>query len=283
MVFSRLMAAIPVGGTSAAAPSLGRGRVGPATLAWVGASLARRGPMAIASMVVSALTVLVLAALALSYATRGEGAPVRSVPSLAASGIAWGGAFLHAVVASMSVFRRDRADGILGLFIARTNSTRDYVIARIGGLALLLGAAVVGGTLVVSAVGVLGASRGADAWSTIQATISACAFGVAYALVIAPVALAALGGRSRGGGYLVLLLVLVVPEWVAGRLNAFLPEEITELCAIPSALSALRASLFPGTVDVLRALRAVVALGAVSALASVFVYRDVVRIESEVP
>jgi hypothetical protein len=59
------------------------------------------------------------------------------------------------------------------------------------------------------------------------------------------------------------------------------PSEVLEVCAIPSALAALRASIAPGTVDAMRFLRAVVALGAFAGVALMWVRRDVIRLERE--
>ena len=57
-------------------------------------------------------------------------------------------------------------------------------------------------------------------------------------------------------------------------MGSALPDSIADVLSIPSALTALRTSLAPGTVDLFRAARAVVALGLVVALATFFVRRD---------
>ncbi|MBX3220198.1 MAG: hypothetical protein KF795_06735 [Labilithrix sp.] len=269
------------GGTSGAplrpAPpsSSARGRVGLVALIALGASLARRGALAVLSMAISALTAVALAVVALAFARRGGDAPIDSVPILASSAIAWGGGFLHAVSASATAIRRDRADGIRHLFVTRTTSLRGYLVARVGGLALVLAAAVGGGTLLVSAVAVLAATQTHAVLRTVHATLSAVAYALAFAAVIAPVAFAALGARTRFSGYLVLLLILVGPELAANMLSSSLPSEVTELFAIPSALAALRSSLAPGSVDPLRLLRALVALAIFAGTALVFLRRDV--------
>ena len=112
--------------------------------------------------------------------------------------------------------------------------------------------------------------------------MSAVVYALAFALVIAPVAFAALGARTRFSGYLVLLFLLVAPELVASALSGALPSEVTELVAIPSALAALRSSLAPGSVDLLRAIRALVALLVFAGLALALVRRDVVIVSTEV-
>ncbi|MBX3212636.1 MAG: hypothetical protein KF850_11430 [Labilithrix sp.] len=275
-------------GTSGAPPRPGtsrpnaRARVGLAALLGLGAALARRGALAVLSIAVSGLTAVVLAVVAVAFARRGGDAPVDSLPLLTSSAIAWGGGFLLAVSAAAGALRRDRVDGIRDLFVTRTTSLRGYVVARVGGLAAVLAATVGGGTLLVSGVAILAATRTATVLRTTHATMSAVVYALAFALVIAPVAFAALGARTRFSGYLVLLFLLVAPELVASALSGALPSEVTELVAIPSALAALRSSLAPGSVDLLRAIRALVALLVFAGLALALVRRDVVIVSTEV-
>ncbi len=258
-----------------------RARAGVASLLSLGASLARRGPLAVISMTISALTVLALCVLAFAFARRGGDAPVESVPVLASSAVAWGGAFLQAVAISAGALRRDRVEGIRHLFVTRTASPNGYVLARVGGLAAVLATVVGGGTLIVFAAALVGAARAHAVGRTIHSTLGAVVYALAFAAVIAPVAFAALGARTRLSGYFFLLLVLVLPEILANALTGPLPSEVTELCAIPSALAALRSALAPGNVDVLRFLRALVAVAIFAGVAIYFVRRDVLVAESE--
>lgn len=264
-----------------APPSTGRARVGLAALLALGAALARRGALAVLSIAVSGLTAVVLAVVAVAFARRGGDAPVDSVPILTSSAIAWGGGFLLAVGASAGALRRDRTDGIRHLFVTRTTSLRGYVAARVGGLAAVLAATVGGGTLLVSGVAILAATQTQAVLRTAHATLSAVVYALAFALVVAPVAFAALGARTRASGYLVLLFVLVAPELVANALSGSLPSEVTELVAIPSALAALRSSLAPGSVDPLRSLRALAALAIFAVLALALVRRDAADVATE--
>jgi hypothetical protein len=114
---------------------------------------------------------------------------------------------------------------------------------------------------------------------TLQATGAAVVFSIAFSLVLAPLAFAALGARSRAGGYFFMLLVVVVPEMLAGMLGNVLPESITEVVAIPSALAALRSALAPGSADAWRALRALVSLALWVLFASSLVRRTVVGLD----
>jgi hypothetical protein len=278
-LFEETMAASSTNPADESAPPLERRRGRTATLVALGASLAGRGPLSVAAIAISVFTALGACLLAVWFAFRDGDAPVRSVPVLASGAIAWGGAFLHAVVASMNGLRRDRTEGVTLLFLLRTTSLRDYTIARLFGLAGVLALEVAGGTLVVSLVSVLAAARVTAVAFVLPSAAGSIVFGLAFALVIAPVAFATLGARGRGTGYLALLFVLVVPELVAPQLRSVLSEDVAELCAIPSALDALRSSIASG--DLLRALRALLALGLISSVASLIAHRDVVRLERE--
>ncbi len=175
----------------------GRGLIAPIAL---GATLARRGPMPAVSIAISAVTTMAFVALAVSFARRGAEAPVHAVPLIASSALAWGGGFLHAFSASLNALRRDRVEGIALLFrsrsaLAQGRGARAYVFARVAGLAALLALVLGGGTL-LTGLGAILASPGAGALGrTVQSTIAALVFVVAFAAVIAPIAMAVLGAR----------------------------------------------------------------------------------------
>jgi hypothetical protein len=237
--------------------------------------------MAAVSLAVSGLTTLAACIVGLALARKGGDAPVHDVPLLASSALAWGGGFLHAFSASASALRRDRNEGIRHLFVARTTSIRGYLVARIGGLAAVLAAVIGGGTLLSGVVALVASARGQAIGRMLQTTAASVVFGIAFAVVVAPIAFAALGARTRVSGYLSLLAILVLPEIVASMLTGPIPSEVTELCALPSALGALRAALTPGTVDVFRFVRAFVALALFALVAVVFVRRELVLLELE--
>lgn len=244
----------------------------------LGVSLARRGIMPAIAMTISALTALLLAVLAFVLASRSASPPLHDVPILASSAMAWGGGFFHAFSVAVHALRKDRAEGIRDLLALRTSSVRGYLVARVGGLAAVLAAWIGGGTLFAGLFS-LAAGRTSSLLPTLQATGASLAFAVAFSAVIAPVAIAAVGARSRIGGYLLLLFVVGFPELVAGALSGVLPDAITDVLAIPSALGALRSSLAPGGLDPLRALRATVALGLFAAVAVFVVDREIARLE----
>ncbi len=247
----------------------------------LGLHLARRGTLAAAAMAISAATVLFVVVVAIILGRRGPESPVYDVPLLASSALAWGGGVLHAFAISAHALRNDRKDGVRDLLLTRTTSLRGYLVARVGGLAAMLALVVGGGTLLCGIVAALAAARLGAVPKTMQATFAGVVFAIAFAAVLSPIAFAALGARSRVGGYLFLAGVLVVPEMIASSLSSVLPESVTEVLAIPSALAALRGALAPGGVDPLRAVRALVALAAFAGFAFFLVRRDAVVVAQQ--
>jgi hypothetical protein len=237
--------------------------------------------MAVISIVISAATILVAGIIAISFASRGEGAPAHDVPLVASSALAWGGGFLLAFSSAASALRRDRVEGVRHLFVTRTTSLRGYLLARVGGLAALLAFVVAGGTALTGMLAILASMKVGALPLTAQASAAAVAYGFAFSFVVAPVAFATLGARTRIGGYFYLLLILVLPEILTSALDKSLPSELLEVCAIPSALAALRASLAPGTTDLFRFLRASVALFVFISAAMLWIRREIVRMERE--
>ncbi len=245
----------------------------------LGMSLARRGILPVASMVICVLTAIGLAGVAAVLAARGPQAPAHDVPLVGSGALAWGGGFLLAFAAAAHALRRDRTEGIRELFVARTTSLRGYLLGRVGGLALLIAIVVAGGTLFSGLVAMVTASTSGSVPRILQATGAGIAFALAFSVVVAPVAFAALGARSRIGGYLFLIGVVMIPELIVMGMGSLLPESITDVLSIPSALSALRSSLAPGTVDLLRTARAIVALALVVTFAMFLVRRDAILVD----
>jgi hypothetical protein len=237
--------------------------------------------MSMISLAVSGVTALAFVVLGVVLARRGSEAPVHDVPILASSALAWGGGFLHAFSASASALRRDDTSGVRHLFVGRTASLRGYLAARVGGLALVLGAVAGGGTLLAGAAAVVAARSGDVVGQTVQATAASVVFALAFACVLAPIALAALGARKRLSGYFVLLLLLVVPALLVEATDGFVPSEAAELCSVPTALGALRGALAPGSVDGFRFVRAFVALFVFASVGFFFVRREVILLGLE--
>jgi len=264
-------------------PRPARAPVALLSLLVLGMSLARRGILPVASIAICISTTFALSLVTGVLSSRGPQSPAHDVPLLASSALAWGGGFLLAFAAAAHALRRDRAEGIRALFVARTTSLRGYLLARVGGLAVLIALCVAGGTLVCGLVGAAGAARMGTVPRMLQATGAGVVFSLAFSAVVAPIAFAALGARSRIGGYLFLIAVVTLPEVVVGLMGSALPETVADVLSIPSALAALRTALAPGTVDLWRAMRAIVALTFVVAFAMALVRRDAILVDNPEP
>jgi hypothetical protein len=254
--------------------------VGALPLLVLGMTLARRGVLPAVSIAICVSTTIALSLIAGVLTARGPQSPAHEVPILASSALAWGGGFLLAFAVAAHALRRDRTEGMRELFVARTTSLRGYLFARVGGLALLVALCVAGGTLVCGLVGTAGAARASGVPAMLQATLAAVVFSLAFSVVVAPVAFAALGARSRIGGYVFLIAVITIPELIVGMMGSSLPPSVADVLSIPSALAALRTSLSPGNVDLWRTVRALIALSLVVAFAMFLVRRDAILVDS---
>jgi hypothetical protein len=154
------------------------------------------------------------------------------------------------------------------------------LVGRLAGLVVVVAAVVAGGTLLAGVAATALAGR-ASVVRVAVSSVAAILYAVAFAATVAPVALAALGARSRVGGYFALLFVLVVPELFKSWTTNVLPYGWQELTSIPAALAAFRSALTPDSVDVATALRAIVVLAAVSAIALAVVRTQIARVDSE--
>jgi hypothetical protein len=242
----------------------------------LGFFLARRGVTAAIGLVLTLGCVAGFSGLALVFARRGRLLHMPSVPLLASSVLAFGVGILVAVAASSRVFRRDEDQGIRALLCARGVTTTGYVIARVAGIAAVLACLVGGGSALVGLVATLSAHGRQSALHTAQTSVAAVAFGVAFAVTFAPVALATLGARSRATGYLTLLAILIVPDLLEPTLRHVVAPAWIEVCSIPGALLALRASLgSSGGCSLF--LRAIVALLVIIVVALVVVRAELLR------
>jgi hypothetical protein len=215
-----------------------RGR--PRTFA-LGVWLASRGGLVRASLVLAALCAL--GSVAAATATRGT-ALVREIPAIASIVLAWGAGTTLAFGGALRAMRRDRDAGVLALARARGASATDYAAGRVAA----------------------GAAHGVA-----RASMAAVVYTLAFAATLGPLAMAALGGRTRAGGYLTLMLVLVAPEVLAPFTRMLLPDGWYELTSLPAALEALRRGVqSPGALGEHTA-RAIVVLAAVIATSLVVV------------
>jgi hypothetical protein len=237
-----------------------RSRVRSAALVDLGAWLASRGGLARTGLAVTGLVGLgaTIAAL-LSSSTR-----VAFLPDLASAAIAWGGGVMLAFGASLRALPLDREQGVLSLVRARGATPGEYVGSRVLGLVVVLAIAV-GGCTAVACLAAIAAAHGAAA--VVRSSAGAVAYALVFAATIGPVAMAALGARTRAGGYLSLLAVLVVPELLAGFTGRLLPHGWHELTSIPEALAAVRSAVAHPVLQGAHGARALAGLLAVIALA----------------
>jgi hypothetical protein len=248
----------------------------------LGLRLAWTGILARSALGLAALTTLAAIAVAfILVRQRGYAAPLHDVPSLASGALAWGAGVLLAFAASVQALRRDRQEGILSLARARGQSDSRYIAGRVGGLAMAVALPVIGGTLVTSVV-CLALSTADATVAVVRGSFAALAFAIAFSIVLPAVAMAALGARSRGGGYLALVAVLVVPELLRGLTAQLLPYDWHALTSIPGALSEVRTALMPsGPPDLTMIGRAVVVLGLVTLVALFAVRSSAARVAAE--
>jgi len=133
---------------------------------------------------------------------------------------------------------------------------------------IVLAVAVGGATLVA---GVAATSVAHPAFAAMRNGAAGMVYALAFAATLGPVAMAALGARTRSGGYLTLLGVLVLPELVSRWTAALLPHGWHELTSIPAALAAVRAGVAAPATMGLPMARALAGLGAVVAVSLVVV------------
>jgi hypothetical protein len=190
------------------------------------------------------------------------------LPGLACQVVAWAGGMALAFGAALRAVRLDREEGVLALVRARGATLGGYVRGRVGGLMVVLALAVGGATL-VACLGSIAAAHGGALVARTSA--GAMAYALAFAVTVAPVALAALGARTRAGGYLTLVAVLALPELLAPWTSRLLPHGWHELTSIPSALDAVRSGVSHPVLAGAHGARAVAGLAAVVALAMLVV------------
>ena len=208
----------------------------------------------------AALVALAAIAVAAHLGRAGDNASLPSVVLVATSALAYGSGILVAFGGATQALRRDRDEGIRALLHARGVTTGEYLVARALGLTLVIGAGTVGGTLATGVAATVAAGRLAAAGATLRASGVALASATITSLLLALVALAALGARSRAGGYVVLVGLFVVPELLSPWTSHIVPAAWARLVSLPGALAAFREGLSPATFEPGLSLRATAAL-----------------------
>ncbi|MBV9948593.1 MAG: hypothetical protein JOZ69_17225 [Myxococcales bacterium] len=266
----------------AARPTRSPGRATPALLA-LGVTLARRGPVASLSLALAAFGAACAVVAGAVLARHGAPGAAARVPTVTTEAVAWIAGLTLAFAAAVRAFHHGEERAVAALVRGGGASLLEYVEARVGGLVLLLAAQVGGVALVAGAAGIAGAAPagGQGAWVAARATLGAMAYAAAFAATVGPVTMAALAARTRVGGYLVLLSVLVVPELLSPWTSALLPRGWHELTSIPAALDAFRAGWVHPLAAGAAAGRGLAGLGAIVALSLVVVVARVARAEGE--
>jgi len=207
------------------------------------------------------------AGLLLGVAAGREGDEPLRVAPLAAQLLAWGAGVLLCFAASIRAFDRDRDEGWTALVARHGARETPYLVARIAGLAVATAAIVVPGTIVTGLAAALAARDAQIARDALVGTAAGAAYAIGFSIVVAPIALAALGARNRASGYLWLLTILVLPALLAQYTGPLFPDGWGELVSVPGVLDALRESM-QGSFDFARLVRALVVLAMVTVLAS---------------
>lgn len=215
-------------------------------------------------VVLAALVLAILGAIAAGVLTvQAGGGGALHAPALAAIVASWSVGIMVAFGGALRAVPRDAQDGVIALVCARGVRTRAYAYGRMFGLAWVVGTAIV---LVTLVAGICAASVSTAVLPVLKATCAALAYGVAFAATMGPLAMAALGQRSRAAGYLSFLAVLVLPEVAASLTAATLPAGWHELTSIPAALDAVRTGIESPRANGLHATRAIAILVAIVAI-----------------
>src|SRR5262249_28608304 len=123
------------------------------------------------------------------------------VPAATSEALAWGAGGLVAYGAALRAAPRGGGDGIVLLAPFRGVLLSRYLRARVAGLGVVLAIAVSGATLLV---GLAATATSHHPGLTARLVAGSVVFGLAFALTMAPLAMAAMWGRSRAAGYLIL-------------------------------------------------------------------------------
>ncbi len=199
----------------------------------LGASLAPRGTMVKIALALMAVTTLGSCATAAVLSGRGEADALVELGAATSTALAWGAGVLVAVPAASRALREDRKNGIRALLLARGASVGTYARGRVVGLALVLMGVVGGGALLGGGAAFLLASRAGVAARAFEGLLASLVYAAAFAIVVAPLALATLGAASRAGGYLRFLAVIVGPELIAGWTAPLVPPGWREILSVP--------------------------------------------------
>jgi hypothetical protein len=249
----------------------------PARTIALGVWLATQGPLAMSGFALAAIGAAIGAA-APALLQREGGRDITPVPMLASELVAWSAGMMISLGAGFRAFHGDREQGILALVRVRSAGLGAYIRGRVGGLILVLEATVGGAALVA---GVAALAAGGVTAPLVRASAAALAYAIAFAAAIGPIAMASLAARTRAGGYVALMSVLVLPELVSPWTLTLLPGDWRELTSVPAALGAISQCIASPLGSAPRAARALAGLAAVFAVSVVVIAMRVGRAAAE--
>jgi hypothetical protein len=227
-------------------PDLAQGfRLASSWLAWVGVVI---------------VAVSTAACLAVTFKVRHDGLALAGALRLSTEFLWWGALVLMAFALSARVLHRLRGDGLATFVRLRTGRDTAWHAYLFGMFARLCAAALPP----IVALGIAALALAPSDHGRILSMLVACLVStVFFTATLCSVAMAALGGRSRAGGYLWLFAILTVPELVGSSLS--LSKDMRGMTSIPALLSTLLDSLSRGNVS--RLMSAVFILASVIAFA----------------
>ncbi len=215
-----------------------------------------------------------LACLVVTFKVRHDGIALTGAVRLSTSLIWWGALVLIAFALSVRVLHRLRDDGLATFMQLRTGRNTAWQAYLFGMFGRLCAVALPPVLLVgVAALALAPADHGRIFLMLVACLIST----VVFAATLSSVAMAALGGRSRAGGYLRLFAILTIPELVGSSLS--LSKEMRGMTSISALLSTLVDSLSRG--DVSKLIIAVFILASVVAFAVGIIKLEWARVVGE--
>lgn len=244
-------------------------KLSPTSLDWPLAALAwqrTRGRwtwiVAVLLTVVAAGTVAAVGARLASSTEATAHEALRQLLLLNTRAVLWGPGFFAVVAGTLHAWKRDREDGILHLSVASGHGAVAYLRARTVVMAAWLFGMWLAGTALVVLV-VLGANPSAARHGFLSSLGPSLAFATGACALLAVLGSVCLGPRSRPGGYLLLALLLFVPEAFSEWTRPLVGKDFVSL---PALLGGIANAVRPGNLDAARLLTCSVVLACVLAL-----------------
>lgn len=223
-----------------------------------GARLATAGLAAKAAIALTVVLALVFAGKGAQIAHSGDLTALRPLLETTAAALLWGPGVLFAFPTALRAFVQDARTGVRALVVLRGGSEASYLVYRIGGLASAMALSLGSAALFVGAACAWAARDGDVLGGTLAAAAAAFVHVTFGSVLVATVAFAAVGARTRAGGYLRFLAWLVFPGFALALVGA--PPALREIGSIDEVLATLRGALArPAWSEVARGCRSFVA------------------------